>query len=120
MTASAGIKVSKLHGKDGDWSLGFSADWMLPDLPGLILYLDKYPAGEYPGWRFRWMKGERQDREGIQQQAGFQMWDEGYLCRAKMAFRLVEKLEGQVFSTRREALQALDAVMLLGEEDVKA
>ena len=101
------LTVSKAYDKADPVSLGFSADWIIRELPGLVLYLDKHPSAEYPGWRCYWSETAWADYDPKNLKT---------TQRACLAKTIGHQLAGQAFATRRETLQAIEMVMVMADE----
>lgn len=101
------MELTKIpNSREVEWG---SAWWEVADLPGVIVYKDSYPAGQLPGWRV-------EHANSMPGWAGLITGGREPESLHTQSFRVVEKLEGQVFDTRREALQAVEVVLSLIEE----
>lgn len=96
------LRLQKLSPRDSRSSAIRSASWTTREKPGVVISLHHYikttsPLAPADGWRFQGLFGEehREDRQWLK--------DSGLL--------------GQVFPTRREALQALEMALLLAEAE---
>ena len=83
---------------DGSILQRWSATWEVVEYPGLFLGKSKSSDAKHAAWSF-WCRG------------GYSS-DEQVLAEIKQALALFPHLEGQAFATRREALQALEMVLI--------
>lgn len=90
-----------------------SAWWEAADLPGIIVYKDRFPVDEAPGWRIEhsnsmpgWAWLNQNPRKTLKDLHPY-------------SWTIARRLEGQVFSTRREALQAIEVALMLFRSEVE-
>ena len=107
------LHLRKILSRDQEASNSFlsSALWEVQEIPGLYLSQSKDPRGSGQVWGFDCPEADR-----ITQSMA---WNPGFKKpNPSPVVAVWNRLYGQQFATRKEALQAVNTVLMLLEEDV--
>lgn len=74
-----------------------SATWGIKEIPNLMIYQDRHPAGKYPGWQVE------------------SMLEKDSKAQIDLSQKIAVLLQDQQLATRRDALRSINAVLLLLE-----